>query len=254
MAPRDTGRRRRRRRGPSRACRLSITLSVTFSLVTAVVQGCDDDSPDPGAATASAVADDKVSQHASPGGSPQAARSPSPTPPAGPASPKPRPTRSAPPPAPLPRSPATKLSIPALSLDAPVVGLPLDRAGHPGTPPISKPRLVGWHQDGPAPGERGTALAVGHRDTATGPAVFLNISMLRPGNTVHVTRADRRTAVFTVDAVRTYEKADFPDKVVYGDRGRPELRLLTCGGRFDKKSGYAANVVVFAHLTEVRKA
>ncbi|WP_411081135.1 class F sortase [Streptomyces sp. cmx-18-6] len=256
MAPRNTGRRRRRRRGPSRACRLSITLGVTFTLVTAVVQGCSNDSPDPGATTASAVADGKVHRHPEAGGSPSPPPSSGPaagTParPSAPATPKARP---APPPAPLPRSPATRLSIPALSLEAPVVGLPLDRAGHPGTPPISKPKLVGWHGDGPTPGEQGTALAVGHRDTLTGPAVFLNISMLRPGNTVRVTRADRRTAVFTVDAVRTYQKTSFPDKEVYGDRGRPELRLMTCGGRFDKKTGYAANVIVFAHLTGVQKA
>ncbi|WP_411097306.1 class F sortase [Streptomyces sp. 020-2-3H-GM] len=235
-----------------------MTLSVTFSIVATVVQGCGA-SPDHGAATASAPGDGKVSQQAPPG---QGAHA-SPSPAARPGSPdgrtatgKPvaKPTRSAPPPAPLPRSPATKLSIPALSLEAPVVALPLDPAGHPGTPPIDKPKLVGWHGDGPAPGEKGTALAIGHRDTLTGPAVFLNISMLRPGNTVRVTRTDRRTAVFTVDAVRTYQKKSFPDKEVYGERGRPELRLITCGGRFDKKAGYAANVVVFAHLTGVAKA
>ncbi|MDQ0982873.1 class F sortase [Streptomyces sp. V2I9] len=229
-----------------------MTLSVTFSIVATVVQGCGA-SPDHGAATASAPGDGKVSQQGPPGRETDTSRSPA-VPSGAPEGKETaaKPARSAP--APLPRSPATKLSIPALSLEAPVVGLPLDPAGHPGTPPISKPKLVGWHGDGPTPGEKGTALAVGHRDTLTGPAVFLNISMLRPGNTVRVTRADRRTAVFTVDAVRTYQKKSFPDKEVYGARGRPELRLITCGGRFDKKAGYAANVVVFAHLTDVVKA
>lgn len=32
------------------------------------------------------------------------------------------------------------------------------------------------------------------------------------------------------------------------------LRLLTCGRRFDEKTGYSANVVVFAHLTSLKKA
>nr|WP_176727346.1 class F sortase [Streptomyces sp. SID4937] len=256
MAPRNTDRprpRRRRRRGPSRSCRLTITLSVTFTLVATVVQGCDNGSPDHGTATASG-ADGKTSPRPSPTGrAMEEPRSPAAHPrPTAAAKPRAKPT--APPPGPLPRSPATKLAIPALSLQAPVVALPLDPAGHPGTPPIDKPKLVGWHGDGPTPGEAGTALAVGHRDTLTGPAVFLNISMLRAGNTVQVTRADRRTAVFTVDAVRTYQKTSFPDKEVYGERGRPELRLITCGGRFDKKAGYAANVVVFAHLTSVRQA
>ncbi|CAH9420328.1 putative secreted protein [Streptomyces globisporus] len=66
-------------------------------------------------------------------------------------------------------------------------------------------------------------------------------------------RADRKTAVFTVDAVKTYTKDKFPDDKVYGETGQPELRLLTCGGRFDGKAGYSANVVVFAHLTSLKK-
>ncbi|MFJ4692624.1 hypothetical protein [Streptomyces sp. NPDC088766] len=49
-----------------------------------------------------------------------------------------------------------------------------------------------------------------------------------------------------------YEKAHFPDREVYGDRGRPELRLITCGGTFDRRSGHSGNLVVFARLTQIR--
>jgi LPXTG-site transpeptidase (sortase) family protein len=153
----------------------------------------------------------------------------------------------------LPPSPAKKLSIPAITIESPVTGLGLDRHGRLTAPPVDNPRLVGWYRDGPAPGERGTSLLVGHRDTKTGPAIFLNLNALKPGDKVDVVRADRRTAVFTVDKVRTYTKKEFPDAEVYGHTGRPELRLLTCGGSFDKKTGYAANVVVFAHLTDVKQ-
>jgi LPXTG-site transpeptidase (sortase) family protein len=153
----------------------------------------------------------------------------------------------------LPPSPAKKLSIPAITIESPVMGLGLDRHGRLTAPPVNNPRLVGWYRDGPAPGEKGTSLLVGHRDTKTGPAIFLNLNALKPGDKVDVVRADRRTAVFTVDKVRTYTKKEFPDAEVYGHTGRPELRLLTCGGSFDKKTGYAANVVVFAHLTDVKQ-
>ncbi|MGW4631111.1 hypothetical protein ACWEMU_34405, partial [Streptomyces rubiginosohelvolus] len=54
-------------------------------------------------------------------------------------------------------------------------------------------------------------------------------------------------------AVKTYTKDKFPDDKVYGETGRPELRLLTCGGRFYEKAGYSANVVVFAHLTSLKE-
>lgn len=155
------------------------------------------------------------------------------------------------PPAPLRRSRPTALAVPAITIQAPVVGLGLDGTGHLATPPVDNPRVVGWYAQGVTPGERGTAVVVGHRDTRTGPAVFLNLNALNPGNTVRVARADGRVAVFTVDRIRTYDKATFPDSEVYGPSGRPELRLLTCGGTFDRKHGYAANIVVFAHLTGV---
>lgn len=161
------------------------------------------------------------------------------------------PPRPAPPPAPLARSRPTTLAVPAITIEAPVIDLGIDSAGRLDTPPVDNPRVVGWYAKGATPGERGTAVVVGHRDTRSGPAVFLNLDSLSPGNTVRVARADGRVAVFTVDRVRTYAKADFPDKEVYGATGRPELRLLTCGGAFDKSTGYESNIVVFAHLTDI---
>ncbi|WP_308295093.1 class F sortase [Streptomyces sp. NK08204] len=158
----------------------------------------------------------------------------------------------APRPSPLPRSRATALAIPYLSVDAPVMALRLDGEHRMTAPPDDHAKLVGWYQDGPSPGEQGTAVAVGHLDTDTGPAVFAGLSQLSAGRVIEVRRADGRTAVYTVDAVRTFEKAHFPDREVYGDRGRPELRLITCGGAYHRRTGYAGNVVVFAHLTGVR--
>ncbi|WP_374196692.1 class F sortase [Streptomyces sp. ISL-96] len=156
---------------------------------------------------------------------------------------------------PLPASPPLSVAVPAITIESPIVGLGLDPAGHLAAPQVDNPRLVGWYRDGPTPGEAGTSLLVGHRDTRTGPAIFLNLNALVTGDVVHVVREDRRTAVFTVDAVRTYKKEAFPDAEVYGAKaGRPELRILTCGGAFDKKTGYASNVVVFAHLTDVKYA
>ncbi|UUU27924.1 class F sortase [Streptomyces sp. DSM 40750] len=152
----------------------------------------------------------------------------------------------------LPPSRAKTLSIRYLGIKASVMRLRLDSDRRLPAPPDDKPKLVGWYAEGPAPGGPGTAVVVGHRDTRTGPAVFAALEMIKPGRTVEVRRADGRTAVYTVDAVKTYEKARFPNKEVYGHRGRPELRLITCGGTYDRRKGYASNVVVFAHLTATR--
>ncbi|WUU18710.1 class F sortase [Streptomyces sp. NBC_00663] len=155
---------------------------------------------------------------------------------------------------PLPPSRATRIAIPYLDVDAPVTDLRLDRHRRLEAPPGDDPNLVGWYKDGPAPGAQGTAVAVGHLDTDTGGAVFAGLSELKPGRLIEVRRADGRTAVYTVDAVREYEKAHFPDRQVYGSRGRPELRLITCGGNYDRRTGYSGNLVVFAHLTATRAA
>lgn len=153
----------------------------------------------------------------------------------------------------LPPSPARTVSIPYLGIEAPVTDLRLDARRRLPAPPDDKPKLVGWYADGPAPGGPGTAVVVGHRDTRTGPAVFAALDVIKPGRLVEVLRADGRTAVYTVDAVRSYEKDRFPSKKVYGHRGRPELRLITCGGTYDRRKGYASNVVVFAHLTATKE-
>ncbi|MEU2063372.1 class F sortase [Streptomyces sp. NPDC013455] len=158
----------------------------------------------------------------------------------------------APPPRPLPRSRPTTLRVPSLGVDAPVIPLRLDRNRELETPPVDRPKLVGWYQGGPTPGEPGTAIAVGHRDTRTGPAVFAGLAQVRRGRRIEVARADGRTAVYSVDRVKVYDKAGFPDKEVYGPTGRPELRVLTCGGLFSRRTGYTSNVVVFAHLTATR--
>ncbi|MEV6552205.1 class F sortase [Streptomyces sp. NPDC051597] len=141
-----------------------------------------------------------------------------------------------------------RLRIPAIRVDAPVIRLGLARDGSLDVPPGSG-GSAGWYKDGTAPGADGTAVMAGHVDDARGPAVFYALGALKKGSRIEVARADRRTAVFTVDAVEVYPNDAFPDRRVYGPAGRPELRVITCGGGFGEKTGYRGNVVVFAHLT-----
>ncbi|MFD6534646.1 class F sortase [Streptomyces sp. NPDC060184] len=153
---------------------------------------------------------------------------------------------------PLPPSPPVRLRIPVLKVDSPMMGLGLDASGALKPPPDDNPVLSGWYADGTVPGSVGTAITTGHVDTRLGPGVFFLLGSLRKGATVEIVRADRTTAVFTVYAVEAYSKKDFPDEKVYGPSNRPELRVITCGGAYDKGSGYQENVVVFAALTGSR--
>ncbi|MFF8727209.1 class F sortase [Streptomyces sp. NPDC015171] len=150
----------------------------------------------------------------------------------------------------LPPADPVRLRIAAIGVNAPMTRVGLDAAGALRTPPPGEPGYAGWYGDGTAPGSAGTAVVAGHVDTPTGaPGVFYDLSTLTKGATVEITRADRRTAVFTVRAVELYDRAKFPSKKVYGSSGRPELRLITCGGGYSKRTGYLGNVVVYAALT-----
>ncbi|WP_152617753.1 class F sortase [Phaeacidiphilus oryzae] len=157
---------------------------------------------------------------------------------------------------PLPASTPVSLAVPAIRLRAPLLALGLDKTGAVETPPYDMPGTAAWFRDSPAPGSAGAAVLVGHVDTPTGPAVFWNLAALRAGARIEVTRLDGRVAVFTVERVRSYSKAAFPAKEVYSGSGpadRAELRLITCGGAFDRKRAeYTGNVVVYARLSAVR--
>ncbi|WP_030266807.1 class F sortase [Streptomyces sp. NRRL B-24484] len=186
---------------------------------------------------------------ASPSAAPGPASAPAPTPVPAPATQRPAEPDAV---RALPPSDPVRLRIPAVGVNAPMTRLDLDPAGALQPPPADRPDLAGWYGGGASPGSSGTAVLAGHVDTRTGPAVFFRLGALTKGRTVEVDRADGRTAVFTVDAVEVYDKKSFPDGKVYGNAGgRPELRLITCGGGFTKRTGYLGNVVVYATLSAV---
>ncbi|MGW2873252.1 class F sortase [Kitasatospora sp. NPDC001225] len=180
---------------------------------------------------------------------PPAAAAPAVPGPAGAGAPDPAAPTAAPGTPALQRAKPTRLRIPQIAVDAPFTELALNPAGQLDAPPPDDKNLVGWYRDGVTPGERGSAVLAGHVDTTKGPAVFLLLSFLLPGNKVEVSRADGTVAVFSVDSVETFAKNSFPDARVYGRTPDAQLRLITCGGAYDKKRrDYLDNVVVFAHL------
>jgi sortase (surface protein transpeptidase) len=110
--------------------------------------------------------------------------------------------------------------------------------------------VAGWYALGPRPGEPGAAVILGHVDSKeSGPAVFFRLRELRPGDLVVVTRQGGSTVRFVVDRTEQYLKQQFPTEAVYFPTLTPTLRLVTCGGEFDRAAGhYRSNFIVFARL------
>jgi Sortase domain len=148
------------------------------------------------------------------------------------------------------RSIPTRITIASLRVHARIVEVSHADDGSIGTPLADPAGTAGWYGHGPSPGERGSAVIVGHVDTADQPAIFHSLRDLRPGRFIEVRRADRRTATFAVDSVESFPKSSFPADRVFAGTDKPRLVLVTCGGEWvGGDVGYADNVIVFATLT-----
>ncbi|WP_100501736.1 class F sortase [Geodermatophilus chilensis] len=141
-----------------------------------------------------------------------------------------------------------RVRVPAIAVNSELLRLGTDASGVL-VPPDDFTR-AGWFAGGAVPGDIGPAVVAGHVDSVDGPAVFYRLRDLAPGDEVLVDRADGTTARFTVTGVGRYPKDEFPTEAVYGPTPRAELRLVTCGGDFDRaRRSYLDNVVVTAVLS-----
>ncbi len=160
--------------------------------------------------------------------------------------------RAASPPAAAPALASTpvRVRIPVLGVDTRMDGLGLNSDGTLEVPPYDR---AGWYRGGAKPGERGPAVIAAHVDSTTGPAVFHRLKLLGAGDAVTVDYADGTAVDFVVQGAERFAKSDFPTERVYGATEEPELRLITCGGSFDRRTGsYRENLVVWATMTALR--
>jgi sortase (surface protein transpeptidase) len=142
-------------------------------------------------------------------------------------------------------SPPVRVEIPSIGVSSRLIRLGLNADGT-----MEVPRdygLAGWFTGGAMPGQDGPAVISGHVDSKSGPAVFYRLRDLRNGDVIRVRRAAGDWLTFEVTGTARYAKAEFPTDAVFGPVTGPVLRVITCGGDFDRSSGhYLDNVVVTA--------
>ena len=153
-------------------------------------------------------------------------------------------TVAAPPPI---SAPPARLVIDALDIDVPLTRLGVMPSGALEVP--ENPYDVGWWR---SQRHVGPTVIVGHVDSRTGPAVFFRLAKLAKGDRIVVHSDGRRGSsaqAFVVRDLERVSKSRFPSSEVYqGAAG--DLRLVTCGGKFDRRTGhYVDNVIVFATPT-----
>ena len=143
-------------------------------------------------------------------------------------------------------SPAT-ISIPSIGVKATIVevGLQADRAMQ-----VPDPDQVGWYKLGPRPGAPGPAVLIGHLNSRTGPAVFYRLGQLRPGDEILVGQRSGTSSRFVVGRLEQLPKTALPTKRIWTTTSRPLLRLVSCGGPFNRATGhYRDNIIVYASPT-----
>ena len=164
---------------------------------------------------------------------------------------------AAPTPAAIARVVPTRVIIPAIGVNAAIepvglcpstnpnedcTGVPTDGLA---TPLLNAANLTGWWNGGAAPGQAGPAVIVGHvNSAAAGNLVFANLYKMAVGETIEI---EPGNLMFKVTATQEIGKNSFPTQAVYGSTLGPELRLITCGGGFNKSTGhYTDNFIVYA--------
>jgi sortase (surface protein transpeptidase) len=142
-----------------------------------------------------------------------------------------------------------RVEIPAIGVSSELQRLGRDRRGAIEIPDVWD--TAGWYAEGARPGQAGPAVVLGHVDSRYGPAVFFRLRELAAGDRIVITRDDGSRVTFVVDRLERHAKTRFPTDEVYLSTLEPTLRLVTCGGPFDRGSGhYQDNLVVFAELKE----
>ncbi len=139
------------------------------------------------------------------------------------------------------------LKIESVGIQAAIGGIDLNSDGTLEVPKSYD--LVGWYKRSPTPGEIGPSIITGHVDSYKGPAVFWRLSQVKAGDKILVTREDKSVATFIVDRIEQFNQDNFPTDTVYGNISSSGLRLITCGGYYQRSvQRYTHNTVVFASI------
>lgn len=139
----------------------------------------------------------------------------------------------------------TRVVIPTLGVDAPVV--PIRTVGAVLVPP-SDPQQLGWWAGGALPGAaRGSALVTGHT-VHTGGGAFDHLDELRQGDPLRV-RTSHGWIAYTVRGVETYSKGITAarSRQLFSQTSRGRLVLITCTDWDGTR--YLSNVLVTATET-----
>jgi sortase (surface protein transpeptidase) len=156
--------------------------------------------------------------------------------------------------------PPASIDIPKINAHSTLIPLGLEPDGSLKVPDVKHPKQASYFcvvdidpgkvcSNGVVPGQPGPAVVVGHIDGAKQKGIFYDLPKMAVGDTATVTEANGKILTFSAYRVLETAKTQFPASVVYGDTVGPELRLISCTGKFvGGQTGYNDNIIVFMAL------
>lgn len=139
------------------------------------------------------------------------------------------------------------VAIPKLQINARIKRMVAQASGE-----LSAPRNIydaGWYDGSVKPGEKGTALLIGHVFGASKPGIFNRLNNLVPNDVIEVEMGDGTKSSFKVVSIEfmDQEKVDVEKALASSDPARPALNLLTYSGRYDvRTNSYEKRILIHA--------
>jgi sortase A len=143
-----------------------------------------------------------------------------------------------------------ELRIDAIEVDAKVQTIGVTPKGNLGIP--TNFTDVGWYKDGPFPGQKGSAVIVGHLNGPKIPhAVFYELDKLKVDDIVTVVDGSGNTLTFKVVKSKIYNYDASTEEIFDNDRSKARLNLITCTGDWiQSQKLYNKRLVVFTELVD----
>jgi LPXTG-site transpeptidase (sortase) family protein len=147
----------------------------------------------------------------------------------------------------------TRIVIPAIKVDAPVIPLGVTKTGIMDVP--NNFVQTGWYKDGTVPGNTGSAVIDAHVDNGgfnpTISGVFKHLRDLRAGDDVFVVAKNGSQVHFKVKSSESYLYKDVPTDELFNQNDGEYLKLITCNGAWlPEKHTYAERLIVTAEVVE----
>ncbi len=137
------------------------------------------------------------------------------------------------------------LVIPRLSINVPIGNIAL--AADAGLLVPASPNQALWRNDGPKPGDPGSAIIAGPYGESTGDGAFSSNDKLVVGDSIEVIYKDGNRTVYKVYQITAYKVTELPLKDIFDKSDGKYLNLLTnAGTRSGPAGSYDQRLVVYA--------